>query len=279
MPPLVIQWRSPHNPSDISPGSRALDFYFLKTSALHFLGLLRESNTTLGFNHIYAINQPDRKDRREKLDTLSTRLFFDLEIFDAVSENDNEKLNEFSPKSKLKPSEKAVYIDHYTIYKSIIDNNYGSALILEDDIDIELNISPIMTDVHQSLPSDWEMLYLGHCNNLEGKSSEPIIVSNRGNNSSSYKIFKSEKPYCTYAYAVSRAGALKLLETVGKPTKLPLDQELINMIQKGTIKSYTLIPPIIVHWHFPNESPKDKSSNDQTSDFYTLKNSTIKFIG
>ncbi|CAG8471658.1 7821_t:CDS:2 [Cetraspora pellucida] len=280
MPPLFIQWRSPHNPSDISPGSRALDFYFLKTSALHFIGLLRESNTTLGFNQIYAINKPNRKDRRDKLDSLSTRLYFDLNIVDAVAENDTKKLDEFSPKSQLKPSEKAVYFDHYNVYKSIIDSKYGSALILEDDIDIELNISPIMTDVHQSLPSDWEMLYLGHCNNLEGKSSEPIIVKNK-DNGTNYKLFKSKKPYCTYAYAVSHAGALKLLETVGKPTTLPLDQELVNMIQAGKIKSYTLIPPIIVHWQFPNESPESSKvkSSDETSDFYTLTNSTIKFIG
>ncbi|CAG8676941.1 11349_t:CDS:1, partial [Dentiscutata heterogama] len=277
MPPLIVQWRSPNNPSDISPGQKALDFYFLKNSALHYLGILKESNTTFGFNYIYAVNHPDRPDRLEKLESLSARLFFDKEIWHAILDNSTHQLNELNPSSELKPSEKAHYVTHYNIYKSIIDRDQGSGLVLEDDIDIEVNISLIMTEVHQSLPNDWELLYLGHCNNLEGKSSEPIIVNQ--NDISSYKLYKSEKPYCTYAYAVSRAGAHKLVEALRNPTKYPIDQEIVKLIQAKKIKSYTLIPPIVVHWHFPNESPTDISPVDQTSDFYTLKNSTIKFIG
>ncbi|KAF0376082.1 glycosyltransferase family 25 protein [Gigaspora margarita] len=277
MPPLITQWRSPNNPSDISPGQKALDFYFLKYSALHYLGLLKESNTTFGFNFIYVVNHPDRTDRLDKVEQLSTRLFFDKEIWHTILDNNTYSINELNPNSELIPSVKAHYVTHYNIYKSIIDRGYGSALILEDDIDLELSISTIITDVHQSLPDDWELLYLGHCNNLEGKSSKPIIV-NKIDIRSPYKLFKSEKPYCTYAYAVSRAGAYKLVEALKNPTKYPIDQEFVNLIQTNKINSYTLIPPLVVHWHPSNESPTDISPVDQTSDFYALKNSTIKFI-
>ncbi|CAG8700481.1 17873_t:CDS:2, partial [Gigaspora rosea] len=277
MPPLITQWRSPNNPSDISPGQKALDFYFLKYSALHYLGLLKESNTTFGFNFIYVVNHPDRTDRLEKVEQLSTRLFFDKEIWHTILDNNTYSINELNPNSELIPSVKAHYVTHYNIYKSIIDRGYGSALILEDDIDLELSISTIITDVHKSLPKDWELLYLGHCNNLEGKSSKPIIV-NKVDMNSPYKLFKSEKPYCTYAYAVSRAGAYKLVEALRNPTKYPIDQEFVNLIQTKKVNSYTLIPPLVVHWHPSSESPTDISPVDQTSDFYALKNSTIKFI-
>src|SRR5581483_6689738 len=67
------------------------------------------------------------------------------------------------------------WINHYKVYQSIIDNDYGSALILEDNIDIEVEISSIMSDVQKILPSDWEILYLGHCGNTEGTFDEPLM--------------------------------------------------------------------------------------------------------
>ncbi|CAG8607256.1 23090_t:CDS:1, partial [Racocetra persica] len=67
-----------------------------------------------------------------------------------------------------------------------------------------------MADIHRMLPTNWEILYLGHCSNWEGKSGEPLPDYNHGQ--SIYKLFISNRPYCTYAYAVSHHGALKLLK-------------------------------------------------------------------
>jgi GR25 family glycosyltransferase involved in LPS biosynthesis len=258
VPPVILQWRSFSNPSDISPGAENFDFYFLKNSAMHFLGVIKETNSTLGFNHIYVINHSDQT---ERLDTIATRLLLDIEFFDSQSDETFEEFN------AMQQSQYANWISHYEVYQSIIDNEYSSALILEDNIDIEVNIASIMSDVHRILPADWEILYLGHCNNLEGKSNERLI-DNNNDELTTYKLFKSERPRCTHAYAVSNAGALRLLEKLGNPTLLPIGLELSNMIQLGEIISYSLIPPTIVRLR----------SDGQTFDFYTLKNSTAEFL-
>ncbi|CAG8748438.1 9011_t:CDS:1, partial [Racocetra fulgida] len=133
-------------------------------------------------------------------------------------------------------------------------------------------ITSIMVDIHRILPADWDIIYLGHCNNSEGQSGEPLPGSD--NNSSDYKLFKSEKPYCTFAYAVSYAGALKLLEKLGNSTKSshkPLDVELVNIIQSKEINSYTLVPPIIIK--------SEKSHSDkEISYIHILKNSTREYF-
>ncbi|CAG8475059.1 9428_t:CDS:1 [Cetraspora pellucida] len=271
VPLAMVQWRSSINPSDIAPEFRFHYFISLQHSALEHFGLIKETNNTLGFNKIYFINyqdEPDYQNITEKLTKMSDKLCLVFTNFDSISSSEISKINQ---KNKLKESQKVSYLSHFKVYKSIINYGYGSALILEGDMDIELRITSIMVDIHRILPADWDIIYLGYCNNSEGTSGEPLPGNN--NNQFDYKLFKSDKPHCTFAYAVSYAGALKLVEKLGNsitsPLK-PLDIELVNMIQSGTINSYTLVPPIIANFR------KSHSGKD-ISDIH-LKNSTIEYF-
>ncbi|CAG8824969.1 15198_t:CDS:1, partial [Gigaspora rosea] len=131
---------------------------------------------------------------------------------------------------------------------------FGSALIVEDNLDLELRISSIMYDIHRSLPVDWEILFLDNCDNTKSKSGET---------SSNYRLFTTVKPHCLFAYAVSYAGAIKLLEKLDKPTEFAIDLEIANLIQSKEFVSYTLSPPVIAPWN--------------PDGIHSLKNSTIKF--
>ncbi|CAG8827996.1 19746_t:CDS:1, partial [Cetraspora pellucida] len=142
---------------------------------------LENLDATLGFDHIYVTNVSSRPGAHEKLKSIGNKLNLEIEFFSTTSQLDSES----------QPLQKA-YINH-NIYQSILDHNYRSALILEDDIDIELNIKSIMTDIHHILPANWEILYLGHCSNWEGSSGEPLPDQNHGQ--SIYKLFKSNRPY------------------------------------------------------------------------------------
>jgi GR25 family glycosyltransferase involved in LPS biosynthesis len=264
VPPISLQWRSPRNPSDISPDGKVYDYYFLKNSALRSFGVINESNSTLGFNRIYVINHSYQTNNHEKLNTIVSKLFLHIEYITIYS---GEKFDESNMRNYLRWRRNSNWMGHYKAYQSIIDNHYGSALILEVNVDFEVNIASIMSDVHRNLPADWDILYLGHCSNLEGKSNKLLIDSK--SNSSDYKLFKSERPRCTHAYAVSNAGARKLLKKLGNPTLLPIGLELSNMIRLEEIISYTIVPPIVVQSRF----------DGKTSEFYTLKNSAMEFTG
>ncbi|CAG8677073.1 31313_t:CDS:2 [Gigaspora margarita] len=208
----------------------------------------------LGFDHIYVINISSLPGTYEKLKSVEDKLNLEFEFYPAVSQFDNEALNEFN-QNTLQPSEKAYYI--------------------KDDIDFELNISSIMTEIHQTLPADWEILYLGHCSDWERNSNEDLSDHNDG--LSIYKLFKSKRPYCTHAYAVSYAGALKLLQNLNNITPLPIDLELVNMIKSNEISSYTIIPPVISRWRF--EESTDLYPGKNTLNLFSLKNSTLHSLG
>ncbi|CAG8784408.1 5210_t:CDS:1, partial [Acaulospora morrowiae] len=154
------------------------------------------------------------------------------------------------------------------VYESIVRNGYNSSLILEDDVDVEMSISSIMTDVHRILPTDWEMLYIGHCSWEKGGK----FIGDAG----SFQLYESTAPACTHAYAVSLSGAKKLLNELLNPS-LPVDLEIINRIKQGNIRSYSLEPSAIVQWK-SKDNPSDVSPGAEQWT-YPLKKSTLHYLG
>jgi len=57
----------------------------------------------------------------------------------------------------------ATWYSQTRVWKKIIENKDRSALILEDDVDIEWDIERIWPNVERSLSTNWEIVFLGHC--------------------------------------------------------------------------------------------------------------------
>ena len=57
----------------------------------------------------------------------------------------------------------ATWYSQTRVWKKIIESNDSSALILEDDIDVEWDIERTWPNVARALPEDWEVVFLGHC--------------------------------------------------------------------------------------------------------------------
>ncbi|CAG8548015.1 10214_t:CDS:1, partial [Racocetra fulgida] len=228
----------------------------------------RIANRTLGFDHIYVIHLDYRTDRRERLDEISSYLGLDFDYFSAVSKNDEQFLNRFGSGDMDLP-QKACYLSHYLIYKEIIDKGYDSALILEDDVDFELNITAIMTDIHHDLPPSWETLYIGSCFESMGEQV--------GKGSSVHRLYKSVAPMCLHAYAVSYSGAQKLLELLDPEVPLgTVDYSLSEVVRYGKVSSYSVHPQPIVQWK-STDNPSDIPNSQLLS--FDLLNSTLRFLG
>ncbi|CAG8438568.1 8227_t:CDS:2 [Scutellospora calospora] len=132
--------------------------------------------------------------------------------------------------------QKSCYISHYLIYKLMIDKSYNSVLILEDDVDFELNVTAIMTDIYRDLPASWELslLYVGHCFEYVGKQV--------GKSSFVHRLYKSNM-YATHAYAVSYSGANKLVDLLDPVTPHgTVNYSLRVVVRKGSISSYSVHP-------------------------------------
>ncbi|CAG8620770.1 22419_t:CDS:1 [Cetraspora pellucida] len=228
----------------------------------------RSSNRTLSFDHIYVIHLDHRTDRLEKLNELSSYLGLDLDYFTAVSRYNERFLRKFGT-GNMNPSQKACYLSHHLIYRQIIDKGYKSALILEDDVDFELNITAIMADIHHELPLFWDVLYVGHCNERKGE-----LV---GNSSYAHKLYKSMRPACMHAYAVSYFGVRKLVEMLDPVVPITaIDNSLPDLISNKKVTSYSVHPQAIAQWKAA-DNPSDIPTSWSTH--HSLLNSTLHFLG
>lgn len=59
-------------------------------------------------------------------------------------------------------------------------------------------------------------------------------------------IQPSIEPVCTHSYIISQTGARKLLFHTNQFLPWGVDVAIIKLINKGTIKGYTIVPPLFV---------------------------------
>lgn len=64
-------------------------------------------------------------------------------------------------------SKVACYQSHRRAWKRIVDEEWRYAMVLEDDADLDLEVSKgEILKVLEDVPSDWDLLYLGLVNEV-----------------------------------------------------------------------------------------------------------------
>ncbi|KIP07334.1 hypothetical protein PHLGIDRAFT_35490 [Phlebiopsis gigantea 11061_1 CR5-6] len=122
------------------------------------------------------------------------------------------------------------------------------ALILEDDVDVEQDLYERMEDVWLALPDEWDMLFLGHCWSDEAHHTalpSPGGAAAPGRT----RVHPSRAPKCTHAYAVTRAGARRLvahLRVAPFAYGRALDQAYAWLVLAGRVQSYSVVPSVVV---------------------------------
>ncbi|GAA5872040.1 hypothetical protein JCM3774_006589 [Rhodotorula dairenensis] len=93
--------------------------------------------------------------------------------------------------------------------KRVLENADRTALILEDDVDIEWDLESFWTQIERRLPpnDDWDVTFLGHC--WGGEFQQP-----------QYRhplVHRSTGPMCLHGYALTATGAHRLLAALLDP--------------------------------------------------------------
>lgn len=122
----------------------------------------------------------------------------------------------------------AISLSHMAMWQKIADESVSSALILEDDVEFVENVTERVAEAVRQLPEDWDLLYLG-CITACSASSPLFLVSNLFGNARagrhSPNLFVPAFPTGTHAYAISQAGARKLLGLISR-AKFHVDVEM-----------------------------------------------------
>ncbi|KAI1092086.1 glycosyltransferase family 25 protein [Rostrohypoxylon terebratum] len=152
------------------------------------------SNSTLGFSKIFVINLPSRTDRRDAMALAGAVGNLTFSWVDGVFGDQVGDLDA-PPGNRIRSSgARGSWRSHMNALKAVVDNNLGSALIVEDDIDWDVRLKSqlqvfasasrtwlkesnsakdtVKLDTsrdaigrgHEAIyGDDWDVLWLGHC--------------------------------------------------------------------------------------------------------------------
>lgn len=121
------------------------------------------------------------------------------------------------------------YISHYMLWQNIMDSDTDTFFIVEDDVSLVNNFIEVFTEYLQHVPSDWDIIYVGH-------ESLHLVNPTVINDKVSQGI-----PACTYAYVIKKKTIPMLLELA--PIDMPVDT-LIRLKLGNRIKSYAFTPKL-----------------------------------
>ncbi|BGP57564.1 hypothetical protein JCM8202_002285 [Rhodotorula sphaerocarpa] len=182
--------------------------------------------------------------------------------------------------------------------KRMLENGDRTALILEDDVDVEWDIERLWASVERRLPrraddgaEDWDITFLGHC--WGGESQQPQYLHPL--------VHRSTGPMCLHAYAVTNTGARRLLATMLDPwsafstaidlvvpsllhiqtalatlaKRLNQTEALVAPPPLELLKSFSIAPPLVVQ---RKDGPSDLQRGNGSRWRGLLRDSTVERI-
>ncbi|KAJ1911389.1 hypothetical protein IWQ60_010162 [Tieghemiomyces parasiticus] len=203
--------------------------------------------SNLGFDQIFMLNLAQRTDRRQSMQDLADFLHLNLTVVPATDKDYVLAHPVPGAGGSLRPAQIACWQSHMHIYQMVVDNpSIHSALILEDDVDISYLIHDEAARLLDAARSHaWDMLYLGHCSGFEGKADKLLDADAH--------LYLAKYPVCTHGYAVSKAGAGKLLKELAKLNG-PIDLTINSLKDQHKIDVLIASPPLIVQSHFDGDT-------------------------
>ncbi|KAI5476547.1 hypothetical protein MNV49_007494 [Pseudohyphozyma bogoriensis] len=133
----------------------------------------------------------------------------------------------------------STYWGHTRVLKKIVESGDRSALVMEDDVDVEWDIERLWSRIARKMPSDWDMAYLGHCWShelIKPQYLHPLL-------------HETTQPMCLHGWAVSSLGARRLLSLLNNPWNAyttAVDLAVPSFIRFDLLKSFSVEPPLII---------------------------------
>jgi GR25 family glycosyltransferase involved in LPS biosynthesis len=213
---------------------------------------------------VYVINL--EKDK-ERLGTIEKQLRKHQITYERVVGIDGAKLNgvanhQFTPlcNTFCTAGMKGCALSHMSIFQKVLENNYQSVLILEDDVEIADDFDSRLYDAYKSIPGDYDVIYLGctyNCSN-KGKVAKTInwLVGTQPRLHQD-QVQATNGSIGTYGYIISRNFVEKVIH---KPITNHIDLQISKWLQEIDGKGYSISPDII--W------PRETKNGSNLSDSY-----------
>jgi GR25 family glycosyltransferase involved in LPS biosynthesis len=160
-------------------------------------------NSTLGFEKILVLNLPSRSNKKDEMTMMASMSNINLTFIDAKHYSQLDPAGLPWHRKFEMPGILGVFRAHADAWQKILQENWSSALILEDDTDWDVNLRYAMQQLHQPLAalinsydpikkyrastehdpwlsSEWDVLNLGLCleSTFKAEDRQPELVDN-----------------------------------------------------------------------------------------------------
>ena len=175
----------------------------------------------------------------------------------------------------MKDGELACAWSHKMMYKEMIAKNYNRVLIFEDDAVPDENRMKQIPEILKEIPASCELLMWGWAKNgtatISGRLKQFVyhiqhsirqlkwshrIIRNLYARPFSKYLKKAGFHDFTYAYAINRAGAVKLLQ-MQTPIQYVADNLLAHAATNEVLNSYITYPQVFLHDTLPDGTARD----------------------
>ncbi|EOD46821.1 hypothetical protein GTA08_BOTSDO01405 [Neofusicoccum parvum] len=273
---------------------------------------LHPANATLGFGAVLAVSR-QHSPRQEALFFASNLTGVHITVPRQPQWSDDD-LNELKADadSRITRGSALAWLGHLNALKWFLDSGLETALVLEDDVDWDIHLRsiqvPLASENLRSLlgsdktywsdPSQWEILYLGHCGDFFGADKfddlqhrvyrDDTLLPHRrmhshtkdfldklGLEEGERMIHRSKWPLCTFGYAVTRASAHRILtELAAKETEGgcdAFDVRILEACRDLDYQCYSANPELFHHISAPSEIADVNEGIDSTGRLQSQK--------
>ncbi|CAG4943098.1 unnamed protein product [Colias eurytheme] len=186
-------------------------------------------------DEIFMINLERRKERRLLMEASFKELGLNVTLFKAIDgkKMSNEDVLKYNikllpnyedpyHKRPMKAGEIGCFLSHYEIWKKIVENNYETALILEDDIHfVPFFRQKFLRMLDEIKDIEWDLVYIGRKILLDSEEQRVTQHTTR-------PLYS----YWTLGYVLRLSGARKLIDAEPLAKLLPVDEYLPIMFDE-----------------------------------------------
>lgn len=258
------------------------------------------ANSTLGFSSIYAVSRKDSPRRQSLLDAAAlTSLDITIPVQPSWTKEDTTRIKA-AENSTVNEGSARAWLGHLNALEEFLKSTDETALIIEDDVDWDTRIRTQqipqtayaireLLESHQGYygnPDLWDIIWLGHCGDSfsasQGSNMSVIKAFNDptmpnldelhpwtqnflhkigAKQNQQRLVYKSVRPLCTFAYAVNRASAFRILNELAvgeplRPTEHPCrayDVRLLEGCRDEGYRCITVNPELFHHSELDSE--------------------------
>lgn len=200
---------------------------------------------------IFIVNLQHDDEKKSHMEKIANSLDLKFEFITAIYGNDltqlqvdevyDEDLSQKVFGRGLSRGELGCALSHLSIYQKMVDEKIETALILEDDVDISIDIHDILKSTGQ-FPENWELILCGYYSETATQKVSMSSFWGKSDVTSSHQSVRLvELAYGTHGYIINLRGAKKLLQTL-KTIIRPIDHYTGSELY---LNMYALFPRII----------------------------------